>query len=321
MTPSLRPEPAQVQGRICRLLATEGPLKAWSIARALGMEKSKDVKPHLYEMQKEHLLHLDKKSNTWEIYQPGTPRAGSRRPPTVYQQNMITICQSGPHSCISIANSEAVQIGHGNSMVKHVGPAESGSAAPLCLPPPPAAGPRAPEPPAGPWGPQDIHIDSSMLRCVQLGHGNQMTLLGAPATGPGHSPPAAAGPGASFEIRMPPPGPHPEGQGDAAQGEEEGDAAQRVLIKSCLLEESAIGSGNSLSARPWAAGLGAGPGASRGHPGQPGKDAAPRPGAAEPGAQSPEGAGPADPDLSAFTAHLAAMTLENRDPEAPEDSP
>lgn len=74
---------------------------------------------------------------------------------------------------------------------------------------------------------------------------------------------------------MPPPGPHPEGQGDAAQREEEGDTAQRVFIKSCLLEESAIGSGNSLRVRPWPAGLGAGaaPGASRGHPGQPAEDA------------------------------------------------
>lgn len=48
---------------------------------------------------------------------------------------------------------------------------------------------------------------------------------------------------------------------------------------------------------------------------------APRPGAAEPRGKFPEGAGPADPDMSTFTSHLEAMTLENRDSEAPEDSP
>lgn len=64
-----------------------------------------------------------------------------------------------------------------------------GSMAPLCLPPPPAAGPRAQDPPAGPWAPQDIRIDNSVLRRVQLGHGNEMNLHGTPATGPGHSPP------------------------------------------------------------------------------------------------------------------------------------
>ncbi|XP_028000870.2 Z-DNA-binding protein 1 [Eptesicus fuscus] len=319
MVPTAPAQPSHepVQEQILRLLAASGPLRALSIAQSLGMKTSRDVNPYLYAMQKEHLLYLDKKSNTWEIYQPGNPRGRSQSTPVIYQQNSITICQNGPHGQISIRNSEAVQIGHGNSIMKHLAPAESGSMAPLCLPPPPAAGPRAQDPPAGPWGPQDIHIDNSVLRRVQLGHGNEMNLHGTLATGPGHSPPvsaATAGPEAVFEIRMPTPGPHPEG---------EGDAAQRVLIKSCFLEDAAIGNNNSLSVRPRAAGLGAGAGpeAGRGDPGEPAEDAAPRPGAAEPRGKFPEGAGPADPDMSTFTSHLEAMTLENRDSEAPEDSP
>lgn len=56
----------------------------------------------------------------------GTPRGGSQPSTILYQQTAVTICQSGPHSHISIGNSEAVQIGHGNSIVKHVAPAESG---------------------------------------------------------------------------------------------------------------------------------------------------------------------------------------------------
>ncbi|XP_045431019.1 Z-DNA-binding protein 1 [Pipistrellus kuhlii] len=63
-------EPVQVQERIRRLLAGQGPMKAVNIARALGMTSSRDVNRYLYEMQKDHLLNLDKKSNNWEIYQP-----------------------------------------------------------------------------------------------------------------------------------------------------------------------------------------------------------------------------------------------------------
>ncbi|KAK1337145.1 hypothetical protein QTO34_001767 [Cnephaeus nilssonii] len=321
MVPTAPAQPSHepVQEQIRRLLAASGPLRALSIAQSLGMKTSRDVNPYLYAMQKEHLLDLDKKSNTWEIYQPGNPRGRSQSTPVVYQQNSITICQNGPHGQISIGNSEAVQIGHGNSIMKHLAPAESGSMAPLCLPPPPAAGPRAQDPPAGTWAPQDIRIDNSVLRRVQLGHGNEMNLHGTPATGPGHSPPVSAttaGPEAAFEIRMPTPGPHPEGEG-------EGDKAQRVLIKSCFLEDAAIGNNNSLSVLPRGAGLGAGagPGDSGGGPGEPAEDGAPRPGAAEPRGKFPEGAGPADPDMSTFTSHLEAMTLENRDSEAPEDSP
>lgn len=36
------------------------------------------------------------------------------------------IYQNGPHSHISVQNSEAVQIGHGNNIVRLMAPAESG---------------------------------------------------------------------------------------------------------------------------------------------------------------------------------------------------
>lgn len=55
-------------------------------------------------------------------YSTGTPRA----PPIIYQQSPIMICQNAPHSHISIQNSEAVQIGHGNTIMRLTAPAESG---------------------------------------------------------------------------------------------------------------------------------------------------------------------------------------------------
>nr|KAF6331349.1 Z-DNA binding protein 1 [Myotis myotis] len=282
----------ELQEQILRLLEASGPQRALSIAKSLGMKTSKDVNRYLYAMQEKHLLDFDKSSKTWKIYQPGTPRAPP--PPIIYQQSPVMICQSGPHSHISIQNSEAVQIGHGNTIVKLTAPTESGSTAPCYLPPPPAAGPSGQAPPAGSWGPQDIRIDNSVIKCVQLGQGNEMNVHSTPATGRGHSPP----------------GPHPEG---------EGDAAQRVPIKPCFLEEDAIGNSNSLSV--CRAGAGAGPEASHGDPGEPAKDAAPGSRAAEPRGKFPHGAGRADPDMSTFTSHLEAMTLQDRDSEAPEDSP
>ncbi|XP_070277474.1 Z-DNA-binding protein 1 isoform X1 [Myotis yumanensis] len=303
-------EPAQpsheLQGQILRLLEASGPQRAVSIARSLGMKTSKDVNPYLYAMQEKHLLDLDKNSKTWAIYQPGTPRA----PTIIYQQSPVMICQNAPHSHISIQNSEAVQIGHGNTIMKLMAPSESGSTAPRYFPPPPAAGPLGQDPLAGSSGLQDIRIDSSVLKCVQLGHRNEMNVHSTPATGPGHSPPVSAATAGPEEIQTPAPGPHPEG---------EGDAAQRVPIKPCFLEEDAIGNSNSLSV--CRAGAGAGPEASLGDPGEPAEHAAPGSRAAEPRGKFPDGAGPADPHLSTFTSHLEAMTLEDRDSEAPEDSP
>ncbi|XP_036179091.1 Z-DNA-binding protein 1 isoform X3 [Myotis myotis] len=114
----------ELQEQILRLLEASGPQRALSIAKSLGMKTSKDVNRYLYAMQEKHLLDFDKSSKTWKIYQPGTPRAPP--PPIIYQQSPVMICQSGPHSHISIQNSEAVQIGHGNTIVKLTAPTESG---------------------------------------------------------------------------------------------------------------------------------------------------------------------------------------------------
>ena len=68
---------------------------------------------------------------------------------------------------------------------------------PLCLPPPAPADSSTQDPLAGSWGLQDIHLEKSVLRRVQLGHGNEMSLHDVPATRPGHSPSVS------------PPGDHP----------------------------------------------------------------------------------------------------------------
>ncbi|XP_016058643.1 PREDICTED: Z-DNA-binding protein 1 [Miniopterus natalensis] len=310
-------EPAQPshEEQIYRFLKAGGPCKALVIAQSLGMKTAKDVNPDLYDMRRKHLLDLDQNSKAWAIYQPGRPLPA----PIVYQQNPITICQNAPHSRISINNSEAVQIGHGNSIVRQTAPGESGFTAPLYLPQPAPADPSTQDALAGSREPQDIYIDKSVLKRVQLGHSNEMSLYSTPAMGPGHSPSVStsdttAGPEASFEVRMPTPGPSPEGKGDTTQ---------RVHIKSCFLEEVAIGNSNRMSVGLAAAGPGggAGPEDSSGDPGEPTEDAKPQSGAAEPRGKSPHYDGRADPNMSTFTSHLEAMTLEGKDPEAAEDGP
>ncbi|XP_063104191.1 Z-DNA-binding protein 1 isoform X4 [Cavia porcellus] len=105
----------------------------------------------------------------------------------VYQQNPINMIYQ---SQVSIANSEATQIGHGNVIVKQE---KNG-----------AVSPRRPPPvvPEDSWGPQNIHMERSMLRRVQVGHGNKMELLGVPSGGPACSPsrgPPEGDPSAGFQ--------------------------------------------------------------------------------------------------------------------------
>lgn len=59
-------------------------------------------------------------------YSAEGPRESSQPSTVIYQKNPIMICQMGPNNNISIENSEAVQIGHGNSIVNQMAPWESG---------------------------------------------------------------------------------------------------------------------------------------------------------------------------------------------------
>lgn len=193
--------------------------------------------------------------------------------------------------------------------------------APIYLPPPASADPSPQDPLTESWGPQDICMEKSMLRRVQLGHSNEMTLQSTLAMDPGHSSSISSsvsattdGPESSFKIRMPTPGPHSEG---------EGGMAQRVHISSCSLEDTTIGSSNRMSVSLVSAGPRGGtePEDSGRNPGEPTEDAAPQSEAAEPRSKLPHGAGQAEPDMSTFTSHLEAVTLESRDPEAAEEGP
>ncbi|KAL6033297.1 hypothetical protein STEG23_014945, partial [Scotinomys teguina] len=204
--------------RVLRFLEDNGPQKALHIAKALGMKTTKEVNPHLYKMRERHLLSYD--GQTWMIYDtsgksqdlgwgldsgcgkfPGkfsavhtrapvslkqrnsmeyysVAHSGGRQESTaiIYQQNPINmICQQGTNNHISIANSEAIQIGHGNTM----------------------------------------------LRQIDCGQRVSATTTG---------------PGTSFTMQTPEPGPHPEG-----------NTAQRVHIKSCLLEDATIGNSNKMT--------------------------------------------------------------------------
>ncbi|KAF3817437.1 hypothetical protein GH733_012728 [Mirounga leonina] len=218
----------QQQEDIYRILEAHGPCKALTISQKLGRKTAKEVNPDLYAMRRKHLVDLDEKSSTWAIYQP------------------------------------AIQIGHGNVIMRQAASGENsksseghplpvGSMAPLELPPVAPADPSTQSSPAAAWGPQDIHLEKSVLRRVQIGHGNKMNLNGAQAKGPAAcnplgSPPASAtaeGPGASFEIRMPQPG---------SSSKEE--MAQRVHINSCFLEDIAIGNSNRMTISSETAGPG-----------------------------------------------------------------
>ncbi|XP_022350049.1 Z-DNA-binding protein 1 isoform X3 [Enhydra lutris kenyoni] len=295
------------QEDIYRILVTHGPCKALTISQKLGKKTAKEVNPDLYAMRRKHLLDLDEKSSTWAVYRPDL---GGRNPAPaiIYQKNPINmICQNGPNNHISIGNSESIQIGHGNVIVR---PTASGeNVAP--------ADPSSQTSPAAAWGPQDIRLEKSVLRRVQMGHGNKMNLNGAPAKGPAAcsppiSPPVSTtmdDPEALFEIRMPKPGP---------SAEEE--VAQRVHISSCFLEDTAIGNSNRMTVSSETAGPEGvvRPEDSRRDPGEPGKDAG-----AEPRSQFPHDRDPAPPgnsDVLTFISHLEAVTLESGDPQTTEDS-
>ncbi|XP_066241899.1 Z-DNA-binding protein 1 isoform X1 [Saccopteryx leptura] len=310
------------QERIYTFLESGGPCKALVIAKSLGMKTAKEVNPDLYTMKEKRLLDYDKNARAWAIYQPEASREISQSTTVIYQQNPLNmICQNGPNSHISVQNSEAIQIGHGNIMVRQTASGEHGSTVPLYLPPPAPADPSTQGSLAESWGSQDICVERSVLRRVQLGHSNEMTLHSTLATDPGQrpsiSPPVSAatdGPDSSFETPVPTPGPHSEGKEDVAQ---------RVCISFCSLEETTIGNSNRMRVSLGAAGLrgGAEPEVSSRSPGEPTEATAPQSEAAEPRGELPHDAGQADPDMSTFTAHLEAVTLESRGPDATEDGP
>ncbi|KAI5947534.1 Z-DNA-binding protein 1 [Manis javanica] len=75
-----------------------------------------------------------------------------------------------------------------------------------------AAGPTTQSPLAGSWGNPDIHMESPPVSA------------------------STVGPETLFDVRMPEPGPHADG-----------DVAQRVRVSSCFLEDTAIGNSSSVA--------------------------------------------------------------------------
>eukprot|EP00071_Canis_lupus_P017135 XP_013962791.1 Z-DNA-binding protein 1 isoform X3 [Canis lupus familiaris] len=123
------------QEAIYRFLEAHGPCKALNIAKGVGKKIAKDVNRDLYDMRKQHKLDFDEKTSTWAIYQPDS-RGGNRATAIIYQKNPINmICQNGPHNHISIDNSENIQIGQGNVMVRQVASGENGESLDRHLPP------------------------------------------------------------------------------------------------------------------------------------------------------------------------------------------
>ncbi|XP_059934423.1 LOW QUALITY PROTEIN: Z-DNA-binding protein 1 [Mesoplodon densirostris] len=306
------PELSQRQEEIFQFLEAHGPHRALIIAQALGMKTAKEVNPDLYTMRNKHLLDLDQKSNSWAIYRP--EGSGNPSTPVIYQQNPINmISQNGPNSHISIENSKGVQIGHLNVMMRQMASGENGSTAPLYLPPMAPTDPSTQGPLAGSWGPQDIRMENSVRRHVQMGHGNEMSLHGNPAKGPAHSawgsPPVSVlgtGPEASIKIQIPEPGPHSEGS-----------TAQRVHIRSCFLEDTTVGNNNKMTVNPGAADP---TGVARA--GEPGGSADPSSGAARSRSEVPPGSSQAAPvnAETLISEELAAMTLEKQGSQKAEDT-
>ncbi|KAM7326781.1 hypothetical protein ACRRTK_013148 [Alexandromys fortis] len=242
--------------RIFRFLEANGPRRALHIAKALGMNTAKEVNPDLYRMRSNHLLSYD--GQAWMIYDSsrkgqGLAHSGTSQECTaiIYQQNPINmICQQGASNHISISESEAIQIGHGNTMLRQIACAQRGPRPhrPLLLPAP--DNPSSQNTPPGAWGAQHIHMEKSLLRRVQLGHGNEMSLPRDPGQHPAEEHPAgsftgsppvsatSADAGTSFHMQTPEPGPHPEGV-----------TAQKVHIKSSWLEDATIGNSNKMTIR------------------------------------------------------------------------
>lgn len=298
------------QEKIYRFLEARGPCKALIIAKSLGLRTAKEVNPDLYAMMAKHLLDRDQNSNAWKIYQQEVSGGSSRSTTIIYQQNPTNvISQNGPNSHISIQNSAAIQIGHRNTILSQTASGENAS-----------TDPSTQDPLPGPWGPQDIRVENSELRRVQLGHDNEMSLHSSPTAGPACSPSgrgpvsATTGSDASVEIQIPAPGPHTEGDVESV--------SQRVHIRSCFLEDVAIGNRNRMRVITGAAGGGgAGPEDSDGDPGEPAEDTGPHTEAAQHRGNVPDNESPADADISTLTSHLEAVTLEGRDLEATEDGP
>lgn len=239
-----------LEERILRFLETKGPQRALHIAKALGMTTAKEVNPILYSMRNKHLLTVSD-TQMWTIYrssQEGQERAcsgvGQESPAVIYQQNPINmICQQGPNSLISISNSKAIQIGHGNVMSRQTICGDPGPGTPHHAPLPVLEDAAAQDTPPGTHGAQLIHLNKSMLRRVQLGHGNEMNLERDPVEHPifsfSSSPPEStttADPETAFNMQTPEPGPHPEG-----------GTTQIVHIKSCLLEDTTVGNNNKMT--------------------------------------------------------------------------
>nr|XP_011721060.1 Z-DNA-binding protein 1 isoform X4 [Macaca nemestrina] len=232
---------------IYRFLKDNGPQRALVIAQALGMRTAKDVNPDLYRMKSRHLLDVDEQSKVWTIYHPEGSGRRAESASIIYQHNPINmICQNGPNGRISIANSEAIQIGHGNIITRHTASREDVSA-------------------------------------------------------------TAAGPEALFEARMPSPRTHPKG-----------DAAQRIYMKSCFLEDATIGNSNKMSISPGVAGPG---GVAGSGDRQPREDAGPHPTDTQSRSHFPQDIGqPITRNSSKLTPKLEAMTLGNRSHKAAEGS-
>ncbi|KAG8513355.1 Z-DNA-binding protein 1, partial [Galemys pyrenaicus] len=305
--------------KIYGFLDARGSHRALHIAQALGMKTAKDVNRDLYALKSLHVLDLDSNSKMWGIYRPEQPGGTNQTTTIIVQKNPINmISQNAPESEIYIQSCADLQIGHGNLIVKQKPAVGSGAVAPLQLPTPP-------NPPAGIWGPQDIRVEKSELKQVQLGHANQMSVHSAGPEGPAHAPPGSppgsatpAAPRAAFKIQTFQPGPQAEGV-----------AAQRIHISSCSLESVSIGNSNrmTVSPAPAAPGGAAEPWDEERGAGELGEDFGERaPWGPPPEATPPRGPSPCDEDqavpaqVSMSAALLGAMTLDSQVLGAAEDS-
>lgn len=75
----------------------------------------------------EPLTHREGRRDRVEYYFAEGSGRRAESASNIYQHNPINIiCQNGPNGQISIANSEAIQIGHGNIITRHTASGEDG---------------------------------------------------------------------------------------------------------------------------------------------------------------------------------------------------
>lgn len=169
---------SEVEENICKVLMARGPLRALTIAQALGMRTAKDVNPTLHRLLARQRLVKDPNSGTWRLNQSEDSGGRSQPHPNVIQKTpsqlaIIVQSESQSQNLIYIQNSKNICIGN-NSHIEEQVSVENEFESPAMQPANmPSHHQDSSEPVAHPEGsdvesqdPNVVEIESLMDRCT-----------------------------------------------------------------------------------------------------------------------------------------------------------